>query len=187
MSHEVLILNSDYEPLNVCNLRRAVILLYLGKADVLHAHDGDEAPRLVTGEGEAIAAPSVLRLRYHVKRPLPELKLSRRSVFARDNYTCQYCGVQTRDLTIDHIVPKRAGGGMQWDNLVACCRRCNTRKGDKMLHNSGMKLSRPPRRPRYVPYISLTKYINGTKNEVWRDYLPVFHDVGGSDNYAATA
>ncbi|MDQ2687702.1 MAG: HNH endonuclease, partial [Armatimonadota bacterium] len=104
-------MNSDYEPLNVCNLRRAVILLYLGKADVLHAHENADAP-------------SVLRLRYHVKRPLPELKLSRRSVFARDNYTCQYCGVQSRDLTIDHIVPKRHGGGMQWDNLVACCRRC---------------------------------------------------------------
>lgn len=174
MSHEVLVLNSDYEPLNVCNLRRAVILLYLGKADVLHAHENADAP-------------SVLRLRYHVKRPLPELKLSRRSVFARDNYTCQYCGVQSRDLTIDHIVPKRHGGGMQWDNLVACCRRCNTRKGDKMLQNTGMKLARRPRRPRYVPYISLTKYINGTKNEVWRDYLPIFTDVGSGGEYAATA
>jgi len=76
---------------------------------------------------------------------------------------------------------------MHWDNLVACCRRCNARKGDKLLSHCGMKLARPPRRPRYVPYISLTKYINGTKNEVWRDYLPIFHDVGGSDNYAATA
>lgn len=187
MSHEVLILNSDYEPLNVCNLRRAVILLYLGKADVLHQHGEADTPALVTEEGVVVAAPSVLRLRHHVKRPLPELKLSRRSIFARDNYTCQYCGVQTRDLTIDHILPKRAGGGMQWDNLVACCRRCNARKGDKLLPNSGMKLARPPRRPRYVPYISLTKYLNGTKNEVWRDYLPVFHDVGGADNYAAAA
>lgn len=187
MSQEVLVLNSDYEPLNVCSLRRAVVLLYLGKADVLHQHEGEDAPRLLTGEGEALPAPSVLRLRYHVKRPLPELKLSRRSIFARDNYTCQYCGVQTRDLTIDHIVPKRHGGGMKWENLVACCRRCNTRKGDKMLSNTGMKLARSPRRPRYVPYISLTKYINGTKNDVWRDYLPVFSDVGAPTEYAATA
>ncbi len=186
MSHEVLVLNSDYEPLNVCNLRRAVVLLYLGKADILHMHDPSDAPPLLTGEGETMAAPSVLRLRYHVKRPLPELKLSRRSVFARDNYTCQYCGIQSRDLTIDHIVPKRHGGGMHWDNLVACCRRCNTRKGDKMLSQSGMKLARPPRRPRYVPYISMTKYLNGTKNEVWRDYLPIFSDIGNGE-YAATA
>jgi 5-methylcytosine-specific restriction endonuclease McrA len=187
MGHEVLVLNSDYEPLNVCNLRRAVVLLYLGKADILHAHDDPAVPRMPMGEGLDLPAPSVLRLRYHVKRPLPDLKLSRRSIFARDNYTCQYCGVQSRDLTIDHILPKRHGGGMQWDNLVACCRRCNTRKGDKLLPQTGMKLARAPKRPRYVPYISLTKYINGTKNEVWRDYLPVFHDVGCGGEYAATA
>jgi 5-methylcytosine-specific restriction endonuclease McrA len=191
MSQEVLVLNSDYEPLNVCNLRRAIVLLYLGKADILHAQDEFDLPVIVDPDGHELPAPSVLRLRYHVKRPLPELKLSRRSIFARDNYTCQYCGVQSRDLTIDHIMPKRHGGGLQWENLVACCRRCNTRKGDKLLPHCGMKLARQPRRPRYVPYISLTKYINGTKNEVWRDYLPVFHDIGGNGSvqseYAATA
>ena len=190
MSQEVLVLNSDYEPLNVCNMRRAIVLLYLGKADILHAHEQLDSV-IVDPDGRELPAPSVLRLRYHVRRPLPELKLSRRSIFARDNYTCQYCGVQSRDLTIDHIMPKRHGGGLQWENLVACCRRCNTRKGDKLLPNTGMKLARQPRRPRYVPYISLTKYINGTKNEVWRDYLPVFHDIGGSGSgqseYAATA
>jgi 5-methylcytosine-specific restriction endonuclease McrA len=186
MSHEVLVLNSDYEPLNVCNLRRALVLLYLGKADILHAREDSLVPSPIGSQGLPWPAPSVVRLKYHVKRPLPELKLSRRSIFARDNYTCQYCGVQSRDLTIDHILPKRLGGGLQWDNLVACCRRCNTRKGDKLLQHTGMKLARRPRRPRYVPYISLTKYINGTKNDVWRDYLPVFTDVGSGD-YAATA
>lgn len=187
MSEEVLVLNSDYEPLNVCNLRRAIILLYLGKADILHARDDVEIPRVFTDKGLILQAPSVVRLRYHVKRPMPELKLSRRSIFARDNYTCQYCGLQSRDLTIDHIMPKRHGGGLQWDNLVACCRKCNTRKGDKLLQNSGMKLSRNPKRPRYVPYISLSKYINGTKNEVWRDYLPVFADVGSGGEHVAHA
>jgi len=191
MTHEVLVLNSDYEPLNVCNLRRAFVLLYLGKADVLHQFEGENVPRLKTDDGLDVPAPSVVRLRYHVKRPLPELKLSRRSIFARDNYTCQYCGLQSRDLTIDHIMPKRHGGGLQWENLVACCRRCNTRKGDKLLPFSGMKLARQPRRPRYVPYISLTKYMNGTKNNIWRDYLPVFSDIGSGigvvQEYAATA
>ncbi len=186
MENGILVLNVNYEPLNICSTQRGLVLLYLGKADILHTHDGDDAPRLLTGEGETVTAPSVVRLRYHVRRPLPELKLSRRSVFARDNYTCQYCGLQTRDLTIDHILPKRHGGGMKWENLVACCRRCNTRKGDKLLQHSGMKLARPPKRPRYVPYISLSKYINGSKNEVWRDYLPVFADVG-EPPYAATA
>jgi 5-methylcytosine-specific restriction endonuclease McrA len=199
MSQEVLVLNSDYEPLNVCNLRRAIILVYLGKADILHARDEELAMAglieavtaemdggmvrkpartvLASVDGETIAAPSVVKLRHHVKRPLPELKLSRRSVFARDNYTCQYCGSQGKDLTIDHVVPKRHGGGMQWENLVACCRRCNTKKGDKAPEKVGMKLMRQPRRPRYTPYISLNKYVAGSKHVIWRDYLPVFNDI----------
>ncbi len=177
MNQEVLVLNSDYEPLNVCNLRRAVVLVYLGKADVLHANEHGVPVRMGEDYGD-LPVPSVVKLRYHVRRPLPDLKLSRRSIFARDNFTCQYCGSQSRDLTIDHILPKRHGGRMSWENLVACCRRCNTKKGDKMLHSTGMKLLRQPRRPRYVPYISLTKYVSGTKNDIWRSYLPTFTDVG---------
>jgi len=176
MNQDVLVLNSDFEPLNVCNMRRAVVLVYMGKADILHADES--ADRLQLSEG-AVAPPSVVKLRHHVRRPLPELRLSRRAIFARDNFTCQYCGHQSRDLTIDHIIPKHYGGGMYWENLVACCRKCNAKKGDKMLWQTGMKLMRQPRRPRYVPYISLTKYVAGTKNDIWRTYLPTFTDVGG--------
>ena len=121
--------------------------------------------------------PTVVKLRGQVKRPMPELKLSRRTIFARDNYTCQYCGSTTKDLTIDHVIPKHAGGPATWDNLVTCCRRCNIKKSDKLAHQVGMKLCRPPRRPRYTPYISLTKYLLGRKNQVWRDYLPTFVDL----------
>ena len=183
MGQEVLVLNSDYEPLNVCNLRRAIVLVYLGKADILHEREAtatSRLPRFYSETGETFGVPSVVKLRSHVKRPLPELKLSRRSIFARDNYTCQYCGSTTKELTIDHVIPKRHGGGMQWENLVACCRKCNTKKGDKTPEKMGMKLMRPPRRPRYTPYISLNKYVAGTKQEVWRDYLPIFTDVGAT-------
>ncbi|HEV2471295.1 MAG TPA: HNH endonuclease [Chthonomonadales bacterium] len=169
----MLVLNSDYEPLNVCHIRRAIVLVYLGKADVLHAHETDQPIAM----DASIVPPSVVRLRGHVRRPLPELKLSRRTIFARDNYTCQYCGSTAKDLTIDHVVPKRHGGKASWDNLVCCCRKCNMRKSDKLAHQVGMKLVRSPRRPRYVPYISLTKYLLGRKNEVWRNYLPVFADL----------
>jgi 5-methylcytosine-specific restriction endonuclease McrA len=169
---EVLVLNSDYEPLNVCNLRRAILLICLGKVEVLHVGTA----RIRTYDGE-IHSPSVVKLRQHVRRPVPQLRLSRRGVFARDGYTCQYCGTTAKDLTIDHVVPKRLGGGATWENLVCCCRRCNTKKGDKSLHASGMQLKRAPRRPRYVPYISLTKYVQGSKNDVWRDYLPVVPDL----------
>jgi len=173
MNTEVLVLNSDYEPLNVCNVRRAIVMVYLGKADILHV-DQEHPAQMVDGE---IITPSVVKLRSHVKRPLPELKLSRRTVFARDNYTCQYCGSTTKDLTIDHVIPKRAGGGASWENLVTCCRKCNMKKSDKLAHQVGMKLARPPRRPRYTPYISLTKYLTGRKNGVWREYLPTFADL----------
>jgi len=108
---------------------------------------------------------------------MPELKLSRRSIFARDNYTCQYCGSPSRDLTIDHVIPKRLGGPTSWENLVCCCRKCNSRKGDKTLQQAGMKLKREPRRPKFVPFISLTKFMHGAQNSVWRDYLPIFDDT----------
>lgn len=173
MSQEVLVLNSDFEPLNVCPLRRALVMVFLGKADVLHA---DETSVYSTQRG-TYHPPTVVKLRSQVRRPIPELKLSRRTIFARDNYTCQYCGQTSKDMTIDHIVPKKNKGEASWENLVCCCRKCNMKKSDKLAHQVGMKLLRPPRRPRYVPYISMTKYITGRRNEIWRDYLPVFTDI----------
>jgi 5-methylcytosine-specific restriction endonuclease McrA len=170
MHGEVLVLNSDYEPLNVCNLRRAIILVYLGKAEVLHTTH--VRVQWFTGD---MQSPTVVKLRHHVRRPVPQLRLSRRGIF--DDYTCQYCGQTARELTLDHVVPKRMGGGATWENLVCCCRRCNTKKGDKALAQTGMKLRRTPRRPRFVPYISLTKYVAGTKNEVWRTYLPAVPEL----------
>ena len=167
MDGEVLVLNSDYEPLNVCNIRRAMSLVLLGKAEVLHT--ADRKLRSYSGEWES---PTVLKLRHQVRRPLPQLRLSRRSVFARDDYQCQYCGTSGKELTIDHVMPKHLGGPATWENLVACCRKCNSKKGDKTLPQSGMRLRREPRRPRFVPYISLAKYVAGQKNEVWRMYLP---------------
>jgi 5-methylcytosine-specific restriction endonuclease McrA len=138
---------------------------------VLHHHH----TTVPTSRGSMLS-PSVVKLRHHVKRPLPELKLSRKTIFARDEFTCQYCGQTAKDLTIDHVVPKRHGGKTVWENLVTACRRCNTKKSDKLLHQTGMKLIRQPRRPRYIPYISLTKYLAGRKIDVWREYLPAFTD-----------
>jgi 5-methylcytosine-specific restriction endonuclease McrA len=172
MNQEVLVLNSDYAPLNVCNIKRAIILVYLGKVDVLHTDH--RAVRTLEGE---FVSPSVVRLKHQVKRPMPELRLSRRSILARDNYTCQYCGHKGKDLTVDHIIPKRLGGPVSWDNLVCCCKKCNTKKGDKSLLQVGFTLARQPRRPRYVPYISLTKFVTSTRHDVWRDYLPIFDDT----------
>ena len=167
--HEVLLLNCNYEPLNVCNMRRAVSLLLLGKAEVLHHR---EIP-LHTVRGN-LDAPSVLKMRYLVKRPMPELRLSRHSILARDHYTCQYCGAKGRDLTIDHIVPRWTGGPHTWDNLVACCRKCNLKKGDKTPQQAHMALMKKPKRPHFIPYLALPTYLKAQGKEDWRTYLPQF-------------
>lgn len=180
--HEVLVLNSNYEPLNVCNMRRAIALLLLGKAEVLQHRSSP----VNTGSG-LFLAPSVLKMRYAVRRPMPQLRLSRHSVLARDNYTCQYCGVRGKDLTIDHVVPKWAGGPHTWDNLVACCRRCNLKKGDKTPQQAHMKLARKPKRPHFVPYLALPLYLKAQGKSEWRDYLPFFEEFSESIEYERNA
>jgi len=175
--HEVLVLNSNYEPLNVCNMRRAVSLLLLGKAEVLQ----HRSLPMATVSGP-YRAPSVLKMRYQVRRPMPQLRLSRHSVLARDAYTCQYCGIKGKDLTIDHVLPKWAGGPHTWDNLVACCRKCNLKKADKTPQQAHMKLARKPKRPHFVPYLSLPLYLKAQGKDEWRMFLPYFAEFA-DDTY----
>jgi 5-methylcytosine-specific restriction endonuclease McrA len=162
----VLVLNQNYEPLNVCDIRRAFNLLGSEKAELLERnHQIIHTPTL------AIPAPSVIRLVYLVRRPRPRVKLSRREVFARDAHTCQYCGMSSRDLTIDHVVPKHRGGRHEWENLVTACRACNHRKGSKTLGEARMALRREPRAPRAdVRYLYGT-YLADEQNDAWRSYL----------------
>lgn len=178
--HEVLLLNHNYEPLNVCDVRRALSLVLGDKVDVLHHHD-----RPVLTVGGDLPAPSVMKMRYQVKRPMPQLRLSRHSVLARDNYTCQYCGVKGKDLTIDHVVPRWVGGPQTWDNLVACCRRCNLKKGDKTPQQANMKLRRSPRRPHFIPYLALPAYLKARGKDEWSLYLPVFEEFSSESRHEA--
>lgn len=148
-------------------------LLLGDKVDVLHHHE--EPVRTASGE---LMAPSVLKMRYMVKRPLPRLRLSRHSILARDNYTCQYCGVRGKDLTIDHVLPRWAGGPQTWENLVACCRKCNLKKGDKTPQQANMKLRTTPRRPSFIPYLALPTYLKVRGRDQWSVYLPQFDEFG---------
>ncbi len=112
----VLVLNQNYEPLNVCNARRALVLVEGGKAEVLeHAMNLAE----LRSPSRSFRRPSVIRLVYMIKRPRPRVRLTRREIFMRDHYTCQYCGLKTRDLTLDHVIPRHRGGKHTWDNLVS--------------------------------------------------------------------
>lgn len=164
----VLVLNLNYEPLNVCSRRRGVLLMLLGKAEVVRFSDS-----LVHTLGEEFFAPSVLRLRQLVKRPLPELKMTRRSVLARDDYTCQYCGAGA-NLTIDHVFPRHRGGETTWENVVCCCLRCNNKKGSHTPQEIGMRLPHPPRKPRFVPYISFPRFIAALSRPEWREFLEIY-------------
>jgi 5-methylcytosine-specific restriction endonuclease McrA len=163
----VLVLNQNYEPLNICNVRRAFVLVVRGKAEVLE-HSA-EAIRTAT---RSLPRPSVIKLAYMVKRPRPQVRLSRREIFLRDDYTCQYCGSKTRELTLDHVVPKHRGGTHSWDNLVSACRPCNHRKGGKTVAEARMRLIQPPRRPPPAQYFLWVQRLNGGAYEGWAKFLP---------------
>ncbi len=166
MDGVVLVLNLNYEPLNVCNLPRAFRLVFGEKAEVIEFdHQEVRTPRQI------FRAPSVIRLQHHVRRPRPRVKLTRREVFVRDRHTCQYCGGQTKDLTLDHVVPRHRGGGHTWENLVTACKACNHRKGGKTLDEARLRLQRPPYEPRSDVYSLFTPYLVDERNGAWRDYL----------------
>ena len=159
---KALVLNATYEPLCVVPVRRAVVLVLREKAEVLHASD-----RLLHSERSSMAVPSVIRLTYFVKVPFrARAALNRRAVFARDDYRCQYCGASAEN--IDHVLPRSRGGQHIWENVVAACRPCNTRKEDRLLHESGLVLRRRPVAPKELTWIIVAV---GTVHPHWEPYL----------------
>ena len=163
----VLVLNADYEPLNICTLNRAMTLLYLNKADYLHTKDQE----IACSSNNKFQIPTVIRLRYQVKRKYNrEFRVSRLAIYSRDNYTCQYCGIKTHDLSLDHVYPRHLGGTHSWDNLVTCCKKCNNTKAWKTLEQSGMKLLSKPVKPKWS-FKNILKNFNGNDYKEWDFYL----------------
>lgn len=163
----VLVLNQNFEPLNICNARRALVLVLCGKAEVLELNH-----QIVHSASMSIHCPSVIRLAHLIRRPRPRARLSRKEIFIRDNYTCQYCGVHTRDLTLDHVIPRSKGGPHTWDNLVSACRTCNHRKGGKSVDQARMHLARVPREPKASVYHMVYRYMQNGPLDEWLIYLP---------------
>lgn len=161
----VLVLNQNFEPLNICSLHRGMALLLLDKAEVLRFSD----QTMRSAEDEHLV-PSVLRLHSGVRRPMPELKISRKSVLARDGYTCVYCGSR-ESLTLDHVFPRCRGGETSWENVVCSCLKCNNKKGNRTPSECGLRLPHPPRKPRYVPYISFPRFVSAVRRPEWREFL----------------
>jgi len=160
----VLVLNLNYVPINICNVRRAIVLVGKGKAELLENHRGE-----IRTVAAVFEVPSIIRLAYLVKRPFAPRKLSKKEIFLRDQYTCQYCGKKTQELTLDHVVPRRQHGSHTWENVVAACSRCNLRKAGYTPEEAKMKLIREPRAPQPNPYRMLQ---NRVILEEWRPYLP---------------
>lgn len=160
---KTLVLNAGYEPLAVVSYRRALVLVMTGKANLL-AH---EAEHPVFGVGGLWERPSVIILSRYVRVPMSNgVPLTRRGVMRRDNHRCVYCGKAA--TTIDHVHPKSRGGADSWENLVACCIRCNNAKADRTLREIGWTLNFKPRQPHGSAWL-----IRGIDREVpaWNEYL----------------
>jgi 5-methylcytosine-specific restriction endonuclease McrA len=160
---QVLVLNSSFEPLNVCSLRRAYVLVFKGKAEVVEAVD-----RPLRSASRSHIWPHVIRLLSYVRVPRSvQRRISRRALFARDGWRCQYCG-STGRLTLDHVVPRSRGGDSVWENVVSSCAPCNLRKGDRLPEEAHMHPHVKPRPPAPALFITLAA---SHIPERWQPYL----------------
>jgi 5-methylcytosine-specific restriction endonuclease McrA len=161
----VLVLNASYEPLNVCTLRRAHVLVWKGKAEIIESQD-----KPLRSATTVFERPHVIRLVSYVRVPRGvSRRISRRVLFARDGWQCAYCGTGGNRLTLDHVVPRSRGGESVWENVVTSCAPCNHRKGDRLLEETSMTLRTMPRPPTPVLFIRLT---TDRIPDTWRTYLP---------------
>jgi len=163
---QVLVLNATYEPLSVVSVKRAVVLLLKEKAELIEA-----AEAYLRAENFQIPRPLVIRLVYFVKIPRRmSLPVTRRTILARDNYTCQYCGATPvrQELTLDHVLPRSRGGKSTWENVVTACKKCNGRKGNRTPTEANMHLLTEPKRPRYLAIAALT---NMEVRRAWNKYM----------------
>lgn len=161
--HEpVLVLNANFAPINVCTTKRAIVLILSGKATLVMNGRGE-----IHAISRTFPRPSIIRLDKMVHRPRPRVKLSKKEIFRRDGYTCQYCGKRAKVLTIDHVIPRHLGGDHSWENLVTACADCNHRKGGRTAEQAGMKLLQPPREPS-----SSARYIFGRYLAHYQEWLP---------------
>ena len=163
LNRRVLVLNQSYEPIMVIGARRAIILILSEKVDALENYR-----ELIHSVYLTLPLPSVIKLKQYARIRRKDIVLSRKNILKRDNHTCQYCGIRSVPMTIDHIIPRQRSGEDSWYNLVAACVICNTRKGNKTPRESQMKLMKRARKPTMILHLQkFVKQFQGT----WRPYL----------------
>ncbi|MDB6077563.1 MAG: endonuclease [Akkermansiaceae bacterium] len=188
LDQPVLVLNRFWQPVQTCSVRRALKLLFLGHAQVVQTegedrfrtHDlgswVDHSTREIVADvihtvRVALRVPKIIVLAMYEKLPRMEVRFTRRNVFLRDKFTCQYCAriFTENDLNLDHVMPRDKGGKTTWDNIVTSCIRCNTRKANKLAHESGMNPLRKPVAPRWRPMFGMRE--NATSDASWGYFL----------------
>ena len=193
LSNSVLVLNRSYMAVHVATVRRAFVLLYRATAEVIHIEEGQfasydfhtwcELSVLHDSESRdsddwvhcvnfAIQVPRVIRLTRFDRSPRQTLRFNRRNLLARDNYRCQYCGLNfsMNQLSLDHVLPRSRGGEASWENVVCSCVNCNTRKGGRTPREARMKLISKPVKPRLNPLLCLK--LTNPKYSSWKAFLP---------------
>ncbi|MBX7245008.1 MAG: HNH endonuclease [Candidatus Sumerlaeaceae bacterium] len=184
LNQSVLVLNRHWAAVHVTNVRRALILVFGDHAKVVtddySTHNFEswrdlsqvsDSLRKIATPSFQIAVPEVIMLTRFSKFPPRQVKFSRRNIYTRDNYTCQYCGVipPKDELTIDHVIPRSRGGKSTWDNVVLACMRCNMKKGDRMPGEIGLKLPTQPRKPHWLECSHFQ--VRPNENSLWQKFL----------------
>ena len=163
LNRRVLVLNQSYEPIMVVGAKRAIILILSEKVDALENYR-----ELIHSAYLTLPLPSVIKLKHYARIRRRDIVLSRKNILKRDNHTCQYCGIGSVPMTIDHIIPRQGGGEDSWYNLVAACVKCNARKGNRTPREAQMKLKKRARKPTMI--LHLQKFVKQFQNP-WRPYL----------------
>ena len=164
MNEPVLVLNANFQPINVTSTYRAINMVLSEKAMLIKNGRG-----VIHSVSQTFPLPSVIRLKEMIKRPRPIVKLTRKEIFRRDNYCCQYCGRHTSNLTVDHVIPRRLGGETRWNNVVAACPRCNHLKGGMTPEQSGMYPIKMPKNPPNNAAYLFGKHLG--QNQEWEAFL----------------
>ena len=167
MYTQVLVLNASYEPIHICGIKRAIILIVKGLA-----RSEQNTPRVMRSPSTVFPVPAVIRLLHYVQIPYRKKAYSKKHIYLRDGYTCQYCGdVHTpHELTLDHILPQSRGGKNVWENLVTCCRKCNSKKSDLTPREADMVILNKPKPLGSYFYLHLVRS-KARNNQYWRKYL----------------
>jgi len=193
LERAVLVLNRHWQPVHICTVRRSLKLLCMGYAQIVQV-DGEERYRThefdswveyssgapdgecIHGIHLSLRAPAVIVLRFYDRLPRKEVKFTRRNVFLRDKFVCQYCGgkFSEDELNLDHVVPRDKGGRTTWENIVTSCLRCNTRKANHLPHEANMFPLKRPKAPRWRPMFGLSEH--GGAHESWTMFLDPSHD-----------